>query len=264
MKERLVLGLSVTVGGVAHTIQGGSVRAFSLAMTSHGVEGAVSFVVQDDVAHGGQHKDDLLADFVKPDLGLVSLSIAACHLDTATVASLPPIAAGGVIVEKSVSEPEYTRQLDAPSVLFRSYTVRFADPASVLWRQHFPCDLFVEKTMQDVLDAHKGSNVTLTYDWDRLTAARPLVFFNLDPDRGASFYDFVIWFIRRYEGVFTLDHAKGAYSITGVKDASGEAATLARDDVATLTNHLPPAPRYTPRVVNSSTESAAQRVVTNA
>ena len=264
MKERLVLTLTVTVGGVAHTVTGGSIRGLSLAMTSHGVEGSVSFLVQDDTARGGQHKDELLADFVKPDLGTVSLTIAAGHWDATTDASLPSIAAGGLIVEKSVSEHEFTRQLDAASVLFRTYAVRFADPASVLWRQHFPCDLLVQKTMKDVLEKHKGSNVTLTYDWDPLTAARPLVFFDLDPDRGASFHDFVIWFLSTYEGVLTLDHAKGSYAITGAKDASGTAATLTRDDVATLTNRLPEPPRHTPRVVNSNTESASQRVVTNA
>ncbi len=249
----------------AHDVNtAGAVRSFSLAMTSCGVEGSVSFVIQDDSARGGRHRDELLADFVKPDLGTVSLTITADHWDSTTDASLPAITASGVIVEKSVSEREYTRQLDTPSVLFRSYAVRFADPASVLWRQHFPCDLFVQKTMKDVLDAHKGSNVTLLCDWDLLTAQRPLVFFDLNPRRGASFYDFVLWFIRTYEGVLTLDHAEGAYSISAVKDGSGPVGTLMRDDLTTLTNILPEPRRYTPRVVNSDTESAARRVVANA
>lgn len=264
MIERLIVTLSVTVGGVAHAVPGGAVRGLSLVMTTHGIEGSLSFVVQDDSAHGGPHKDELLADFVKPDLGTVSVSIAAGHLDTAVDAPLPPIAGGGVIVEKSVSEHEYTRQLDAPSVLYRSYTVRFADAARVLWRQHFPCDLFVGKTMQDVLEAHKGANVALTYDWDLLTRPRPLVFFHLDPERGASFYDLVVWFVATYGGVITLDHARGMYALTGAKDATGLPATLSRDDLTTLTSRLPEVPRHTPRVVNSSTESAAQRVVTSA
>jgi hypothetical protein len=264
VKERLVPTLTVTLGGVAHTVNGGDVRAFSLAMTSYGVEGSVTFVAQNDSSRGGSYTDEILADFVKPDLGTVSLSVTAGHSDTTTATTLPAIAAGGVIVGREVSEHVYTRQLDAPDVLFRRYTVRFADPARALWRQHFPCDLFVQKTMQDVLDAHKGANVTLTYDWDLLTTTRPQVFFDLDPERGASFYDFVVWFIRTYQGVLTLDHAKGSYSIAGAKGASGQAVTLPRDDVATLIHRLPEVPRHAPRVVNSNTESAAQRVVTNA
>ncbi|UQA56294.1 hypothetical protein [Polyangium aurulentum] len=264
MKERLTLSLTVNVGGADHPIPGGDVRGLSLTMTSHGVEGWVEFVVQDDSAHGGKYKDEVLADFVKPDLGTVNLSFTAAHWDSTTEKSLPAIATSGIIIDKSVVERVFQRELKQAAVLFRVYRVRFADPASVLWRQHFPCDLFTQKTMQAVIDAHKGASAAVSYDWDALTAQRELVFFHLDPDHGASFYDFVMWFVARYEGVFSFDHAQGTYAITKAKDTSGEVKTLPRDDVAEVRSVFPQITRSRPRVLNSYTESPATRPVDGA
>lgn len=264
MKERLKITLSVKVGGVSHAIPGGNIRALELEMTSYGVLGSISFVVQDDQSYGGKYKDEVLADFQKPDLGEVEVSVLPSHWDTSLAKTVKPVATKGIILEKRVIEHTYTRGFDGAVVLFRTYSVRFADAARALWTQHFPCNLLVAKAFKDALEAYKGSAITATYSWDVITAQRPMIFFHLDPARGASFYDLVIWFVRENNGVFSFDHANGKYSFADAKSTEGTAATLSRDEVASLMSDLPAVPRWQPRVLNSYAESPKTEVITNA
>ncbi|MCK6545280.1 hypothetical protein L6R52_05380 [Myxococcota bacterium] len=264
MQERLSVTVNLTLAGAAHEIPGGDVRAIDVQLTPWGASGAVELVVQDDSARGGPHSDELLADFVKPDLGTIELTITSQRWDSTTASSLPSVQTRGLIIDKSVREMVYERQLGEPSVLVRYYHLRFADPARVLWRQHHPYDLFVQKTLQDVVEAHKGTNITVTYDWDVFTTQRPQIFLGLAPDRAASFHDFVCWLVDEHSGAFTFDHRQGTYTLSGVKSDSGAAATLVADDVESMTSHFPEVARWAPRVVNSYTEAPAQRAVDSA
>ncbi|MDC3979010.1 hypothetical protein [Polyangium jinanense] len=263
MKEKLAITLTLKVGGTEHTIPGGNVRGFSLRMEAWGVSGSVEFVMQDDSSWGGKYTDDLLADFVKADLGEVSLSIKPGHLETDTEADDAEIKTSGLVLEKSVREETTQRVMDEPAVLFRHYRVTFVDPAQALWRQHFPCALYTETTFKDVIEAHKGDKISLTYDWDVITTTVSQIFFHLDPAARSSFYDLVIWYVRHRNGVFTYDHAEGTYSIKGAKDTSGEASELLLDDLSSMTSFFPEVPRYKPRVLNSYTESTATQLVDN-
>ncbi|MRG92578.1 hypothetical protein [Polyangium spumosum] len=263
MRENLEISLSLSVGGTAHVIPGGNVRGFSLRMEAWGVSGSVEFVMQDDSSWGGKYTDDLLADFVKADLGEVSISIKPGHLETSTEADDAELATSGIVLEKSVREETTQRVMDEPAVLFRRYRVTFVDPAQALWRQHFPCALYTQKSFKDVIEAHKGDKISLTYDWDVVTTTASQIFFHLDPAARSSFYDLVIWYVRHRNGVFTFDHAEGTYSIKGAKDTSGEAKELLLDDLSAMTSLFPEVPRYKPRVLNSCTESTATNLIDN-
>ncbi len=261
MKERLATSLSLNVGGKDHVIPGGNVRAFSLELSPWGAEGWVEWVLQDDKRHGGKYEDKLLADFVKPDLGQITISITAVLTDAQKSQSLPAIATRGLLTEKAVTEEVYERGIERSPVLFRRYRATFKDPARLLWSQHHPVDLHVQKSFKDVVDAHKGAKITLTYDFEPIAKVVPLVFFHLDPEREASFYDLLIWYLDGRAGVLSYDHVKGSYSITAEKDGKGKAVTMHRDDVARLTSVLPEVPRHKPRVVCSYTESAKRTEV---
>jgi hypothetical protein len=263
MKEYLAVSGTLTLAGNAHAITGGDVRLLDLQLTTWGARGMLELVVQDDQAAGGGHRDELLADFLAPDLGTIELTISTRHFDSTTAAELPTIQTRGIITERRLRERVYSRQLTEPAVLARYYRVSFADPAQVLWRQHHPYDLFVDQALQDVVDAHKGSSVTLAYDWDLFTAQRPQVFLGLDPAHRASFYDFVCWLVGRYFGAFTFDHRLGSYTIAGAKSTAGTPGVLAADDVEAMESVFPEIPRWAPRVVNSYTEAPVQRPVPN-
>ncbi|AUX29127.1 MULTISPECIES: hypothetical protein [Sorangium] len=264
MRERLSITLSLKLGGVDHAIPGGDVRGLALEMHSWGVEGWVEFVVQADGGRRGKYTDEILADFQKPDLAEVSLSIEAARLETDTEPADAALKTGGVVLERQLREEVHQDAREAADAISRYYRVRFADPARALWRQHFPCDLLAGKSFKDAIEAHKGAKATLTYDLDALTAAAPHIFFHLDPASGSSFYDLVLWCVRHHDGVFAFDHAQGTYAIKKAKDASGAAAELPAEDVARLTSIFPEIPRHKPRVVCSYTEATRAEPVENA
>ncbi|WP_437798361.1 hypothetical protein [Sorangium sp. So ce693] len=263
MNDRLAATLTLTCGGTAHTIQGGNVRAFSLRLTPWGAEGTVEFVLQDDQTRGGQYTDGVLADFQKPDLAEVSLSVSAVRSDAQKDPTVPAIATRGLVVERSVTEKIHDKGFTERPVLYRRYRVRFVDAARALWRQHHPTLLYVDQSFQDVLDANKGEKITLSYDWDTLSVAVPMVFFHLHRAAGASFYDLVTWYVSHNAGVLTFDHTAGTYKLSKTKDASGTAAVLPREDVLDLTWEIAEPARYAPRVLNVSAASPKLSAITN-
>lgn len=263
MKERLSVSVTLTVGGTAHTIPGGNVRAVSMALTPWGCEGAVELVVQDDQTRGGQYTDDLFADFQTTDLGEITISATAVWSDAETSPTIPTIETRGLVVARTVTEKMFDRGFAERPVLYRRYTVRFVDAARALWRQHHPTRLHVEQSFQDVLDANKGDKITLSYDWDALSTAVPMVFFSLDPKAGASFYDLLIWYVHENAGVLTFDHAAGSYELASAKDSSGTASTLPRDDVGDVTWEIGEPARYAPRVLDVSAASPQLSAITN-
>ncbi|WP_437275847.1 hypothetical protein WME90_31970 [Sorangium sp. So ce375] len=264
MRERLQISLTLTLAGTAHEIPGGDVRGLGLEMHAWGVEGWVEFVVQADDGRQGKYADAIFEDFQKPDLAEISLSLQAGHLETDTEASDAVVETGGVVLERALREEVHQPDRESADALSRYYRVSFADPARALWRQHFPCELTTNKSFKDVIEAHKGAKATLTYDFDPITTAEPLLFFHLDPASGSSFYDLVLWYVRHRVGVFTFDHAARTYAIKGAKDTSGTAAELPADDVARVSSVFPAIPRHKPRVRCSYTESPRTEVCDNA
>ena len=70
-------------------------------------------------------------------------------------------------------------------VLRRRYRLSFADPASVLWKQHRPCELYADKALRDVLDAHKGEKITIKISTELMKQiAKEGIQWTKDPDWG--------------------------------------------------------------------------------
>jgi hypothetical protein len=263
MKERLQVSLRLQLGTKAHQVPGGNVRALALSMTPYGVEGSLEFVVQDDVAKGGRYRDELLADFVKPELATVELAIRAVHVDTGVPPERGEIVTGGIVVERHVEERVYGRVIDAPTVLARRYRVTFRDPAAVLWRQHFPCDLLTDKSFADAIQAHRGQ-VSITCDWDVISKAVPLVFFHLAPERRASFYDLVVWYLDHRQGVLTYDQRQRSYAIKGSKTAKDAPVQFVAGDLSAMRSSFAEVPRHVVRIRNSYAEAATTTTLDNA
>lgn len=261
--DRLEITLTITAGETAHTIPGGHVKLVDLDLTSYGFTGAVEFVVIDDADQGGDSDDELITDFIKQDLIEVSLSVKTQFPDPETDKSIDPVAVTALVTAKSVEE--IADRTPDRSILFRRYRVEIADPARALWTQHFPCELYTQKAMKDVLDAHKGAKITTNDStWATFTTQVPMIFLHLQPDDDASFYDFLAWYVDTQAGVLTYDYAKKGYTLAAAKDASGTAEELFGDDVASLRVVFPPVPRHKPNVLNSYTESAATKPIVNA
>lgn len=261
--DQLHIELELTIAGTKHTVPSGNVKICEIHLASWGFEGYVEFVLMDDDAAGGQGlKDELLEDFLKPDLVELSLSITTLNDHVDQQGESEPLHLSGLVRAKTLREQTY-QQVAEDKVLSRYYGVHFTDDASLLWKQHYPCVLYAEtsqkptRKLQEVLDAHKADRLELTYNWPELDKERPLIFLSLTPEDGASFYDFVMWFVATRGGVFRYDYANESYEFAGAKDESGEPVPLffehTTKDPRIL---LPEQPRYAASVLNSYTENA--------
>lgn len=258
--ERLKVSLTLKLGDTPHTIASGNVRAFELELRSWGFEGWIEFLVADNAPSGGQQKDELLADFLKPDLAQVSLKVERVHADAADP-TIAPLQLEGLVSDKSLTELPTSGALDS-SILYRRYGVRFMDAARLLWRQHFPCELYTHKTLQEIIEAHKGEHIRLAYDWsDELSPSRPQFFVGLNPEQGSSFYDFLLWFVSGRGGVFAYDYVGKQYKLSAEKDASAEPITLRREEVSALEVLFPEVIRHEVTVLNSWAEGPTSEPV---
>ncbi|MBK7539315.1 MAG: hypothetical protein IPI49_28920 [Myxococcales bacterium] len=260
--DRLAAALTLTIGGQAHVIPGGSVKDLQLDLRSYGFTGSLSFVVQDDAAHGGSFTDALLAEFLKPDLIELSLELSAV-LVSPEAGELTPISLAGLVTDKAVSEVLFRQLSDLP-VLIRRYRVSFADPAQVLWAQHFPCQLYTNKSMVDVINDHLGDKLTVTYDFSALSESQRMVFLHLPRAAGVSFWDFVSWYLDERAGVLSYDYAAASYLIAATKSEAGTPIKLFGDDLERAELCLPAVPRYAPVVLNSNADAARSEPVTQA
>ncbi len=258
--ERLKVSLTLKLGDTEHPIAPGNVRAFELELRPWGFEGSIEFLVADNAPSGGQQKDEVLAHFLKPNLAQVSLKVERV-LSDATGATIRPLELLGLVSDKSLTELPTSGALGS-SIFYRRYGVRFMDAARLLWRQHFPCELYTHKTLQEIIEAHKGEHIRLAYDWsDELSPSRPQFFVGLNPEQGSSFYDFVLWFVSGRGGVFAYDYAGKQYKLSAEKDASAEPTTLQREEVSALEVLFPEVIRHEVTVLNSWAEGPTNEPV---
>lgn len=261
--ERMKTSLSLTIAGTTHEIPGGNIKHVDLDLASHGFTARVEFWLPEDQDHGGQRTDALLEAFLGADLIEATLSVAPHPHDSTKASEVVPIEVTGLVRTKSLVEATYERSKDLP-VFLRCYRIEIADPAQVLWKQHFPCELYTEATMQSVIEAHAGQHITLALDWDVLTAQKPMLFLGLEEQRQASFYDFVLWYCDSRNGAWWYDYAAASYQIAAAKAEAGEAVKILGDDVASVELTMSEVPRYQYVVLNSYTESTRNAPVEQA
>jgi hypothetical protein len=260
-QDRLAVSLSLRMGGKTHDIKAGLIKRFALEAWSWGFEGEVEFVLTDNQAKGGQDKDVLLPDFLKPDLVEVSFSLTAVLPETSAKPKHSALELKGLVTDKTLIEETVPTE-SSSEVLHRRYGLRFQDAARLLWRQHHPCALYTSKTVRDILEAHKGEKISLDYDWDAgLGTTHPMLFVGLEPG-GASFYDWVLWYVQEHAGVFTYDYAAHGYKFAGAKDASGTASKLHADNLSGLEVLLPEIIRHDVTVLNALAENPQTQAVT--
>jgi hypothetical protein len=261
-QDRLVVSLTLTIGGTAHAIPPGDIKSFELELRSWGLEGRVEFIVASTQGHGGQQQDALLADFLKPDLAEVSLELKALQTDLPTKPTPTSLTVKGLVHDKTLRELQATPTRGSP-ILYRRYGVHFRDAARLLWSQHYPCVLYTQKTFKDVLDAHKGEKISLTYDWDAVLGTTcPQIFLGLDPEHDASFYDLLLWYVDGHHGVLAYDYSAQGYKLSATKDASGTALELKPQEVASLRVCFPEVIRHDMAVLNAVAEGPANQSIT--
>ncbi|MFY2561598.1 hypothetical protein ACN469_28620 [Corallococcus terminator] len=260
--DRLVVSVTVTAGGTAHAIPAGDVKSFALELRPWGFEGSVEFDLADNTSAGGLETDPLKAAFLQQDLMEVQLEIKGTYTDTAKQPALTSLKVKGLVSERTLVEMPAVPAPGAP-LLHRRYGVTFQDAAQLLWSQHFPCILYTQKSMKDVLDAHKGSHIAFNYDWSAgLDSAVPQLFLGLTPEEGVSFYDFLVWYVDTRNGVLTYDYAAAKYALSTAKAATGTPVQLIGPEMDQVALRFPEVARHDVNVLNAVAEGPATRPIT--
>ncbi len=249
-EDRLEVSVTLTIAGTSYAFGGGGVSHVELWLESHGFSGTVELLVQDDEAQGGGFEDTLLDAFLGAELVQVTVEVTSVFHQPETSESLAPIRVAGLVTHKSMEELLLRHSTEQP-ILVRRYRFGLADPARVLWTQHFPCQLYTNTTPEAVIDEHSGEHITFSYDWGELAASKPQWFVHLPLGHGASFYDFVVWVTDERGGVLTYDYATQQYALTALEDASAAAQPLFGDDVHTAEIVVPATPRHVVVVADS-------------
>jgi hypothetical protein len=194
----------------------------------------------------------------------VSLQVKAHSTDADDV--ITPLILSGLATTRGFSEQTMSTLLKSQAYMFhRHYHLEFADPAQVLWKQHFPCDLLTDTTLKALIIAHKSEKIDLLFDWtDVLDKIHPVLTLSLGaPGSQSSFYDYLIWLVDTNNGVFSYNFATNKYSLSKAKIQTGTAQSLKPLDVSSFSVEFPEVLRHQPKVLNAYSESPLNTAITS-
>ncbi|MHC1724557.1 MAG: hypothetical protein AB9866_00790 [Syntrophobacteraceae bacterium] len=256
--DSLDASLKLTISGTSFDIPGGNIKGFQAKIHSYGFICRVSFIVSLE-----KETDNLFSSFTKTDLIEANLKLTPHFPPQGT--TLTPLSLTGLVTEKEILVERTAEHviLQGAPILYRHYQVVFADPAQVLWGQHHPFDLLVDKSMKEVIDAHKGDKVSITYDWSVLDTKNAVNTLPLGIEaRNGSFYDFIMWYVFTQDGVWSYSNQDNTYSLLQTKSAEGEAATIDKLDIEDCGVQFPETIRCNADVLNAYSESPQKVAIT--
>lgn len=254
--QRIEVQLSLTIDEQSYAVTGANVTGIELHLTRYGLSGRIEFWMLNNLDYGGTEEDTLFAAFTTSSPIAVELSLTGIREDEEELLEdALPLAVKGLVSERQVYEQPY-QGTDKPAVLARHYAATFLDPAALFWTQHDPCELYTDKSIQEVVDLHKGDKIVLAYESEFFSKKRPLIFIGPDPGgRGRdTFYDLVMWLCDHASLHFTYNYKDQSYRIGDEPEDLPAATLLGRLDVQRLMVSYPPVPRYQARVHNAYSE----------
>ena len=257
--EDLTLTLSLKISNITYKIPAPDIRFLELSLNQHSFNGKISFIVPCE-----ESSDSLFIPIRTDNLIDLSLIVQTAIIPPNTTAI--PLKLKGIVTTRSFSEQTLTNILPTQElILYRHYEIEFADAAQVLWKQHYPCDLFTDSTLKTLIQAHNGTKIDITYDWDLLTVKHPVLALPLgNATNKASFYDFILWLVDTNDGVFSYDLSANQYYFTGSKKSSKTLRSLDPFEVLKLTTELPEVVRHEVKVLNAYVDTPKTTTVANA
>ncbi len=259
--DTLEMQLVLTINDNEIKVPGANIKGIDLHLYPYGFDAQLNFWVS---AYAGD-QDELIDLFLKDDLINVSLEMTPrfkqqnYELETLHLQGI--VTTKAILAETIIDNVELK---DAP-VLYRRYQIDFADPAQVLWQQHFPFDLLVDQSVSDLIEANNIEEIALNCAWESLNTVYAI---NTLPGAAqkneASFYDFIIWFTATNNGVFWYDHNNNQYHLTDSKNDQGEAIILTKNEVANQQIHFPATARHEDRLLNAYSEGPTKKPIANA
>jgi len=246
--EKLDIKLTLEIEGNSFSIPGGDVSGFSVSLYNYGFQAEVSFGVSKE-----SNIDDSFINLFSSNK-LIEVDFFVQRVYNLSPPVSEPLLLKGLVKEKTFWETTYKDTKGRP-VLFRSYSIHFADIAQVLWKQHFPTELYTDTTMSKVIKAQIVKGITLKEDWKVLNAKHPIICLGLgDKENKASFYDFLMWYVSNNNGVWNYNSNTNAYTLSDKKNTAGDVYDLEKEEVEYFQVNLPAVSRADVHVMNVSAE----------
>lgn len=255
-QDTLAVKVTFTVEGTGYLRQGAQVTGLALDLLPWGFQGWVEVVltIENDAT-------ELLGKLLGADLISVTLEVKGVLNQ---VESPWTLRVTGLGTERQLLETPLAME-SGRKVLTRYLRLHFADPAQVLWRQHYPLKIGVDTTLKEVIEGQPAQGVTLDFDWPLLEESRRLVCLPLGvAPHVSSFYDYLMWLVEGEQGCFSWHHSDGHYRLGERRKAGSTAQTLPHDCVEHAQMQLGALPRATPTLVSVYTGPTARKSVENA
>jgi hypothetical protein len=248
--DALKMTLTLEIGDMKFEIPGANIKSLKATLHPYGFTAHMGFGVSSEKV-----KDTLYSQFVKQDLIRVKLDVEPYfkprgeRIETLTLQGF--VTGKSLLKELTIENINLRRD----PVLYRFYLLDFADPARVLWRRHFPCDLVVDKNIKDLIEANKGTGVDIHFEGERLDEKFAIQ--TLTPgafDTGNSFYDFIVWYANAYNSIFSYNFKTNHYTLSESKPKEGEVKTVSELEVEEYRIDFPDTIRYNDRFLNVFSE----------
>ena len=257
--NRLTVTLDLKIGQKRQSIPGGNIKVLRLELHPWGFEAECVFWL---VSQAKESEDTLFIPFVSKERIDATLKIDRTFDSVGE--SADPIVVEGIVEDRELVERAFSDLAGEP-VLHRRYTVKFRDPAAVLWSRHRPVTLLTDSTHAKLIAQETPPGLKVTCGWKRANATHPVLALGLgaDPD-GATFRDFLFWLAAREGFNVNYDVDKKSYSLEDGRPQS-KAEPLSFDDVEQVDIVFDPPPRHAINVLNGAAEAKTKtKKVSNA
>lgn len=255
--DRLRATLTLASGGSTVTLPTGSLERLDVSLRLYGFEAEVTFRVSSLV-----DDDAVFGFFVSDQLLKVTLSFKTCVLE-GTGRETQPIVVGGYVIERKFHEETSEEAVGEP-IAERRYVIKFVDAAAAFWREHHPIELFVNASMQQVIEGYKTEGMELEFAWPRLAEKQDVLCVSAGAEGRASFYDLVVWYLAQNSGHMELDASVGRYRFSDEKQRAFEAQALEPQYVDEIRLLTPRPRRASTRVLNGDRAAPPPKAVENA
>ena len=257
-KNGIKIKLELKVGSHTSTVEAGDIKELQINQESYGFEAMVRFWV---VSLKSRDQDELISHFVKDTPIDVTLTLERKFERPGS--NTTPWVLKGLIYHREIFEQQYPAVSGEP-VLQREYKIFFADPASVLWTQHHPVDLYVDKSLKDIVADQTNERIQWSTTWKEATTAYHIHSLALGHEYGpASFYDFMHWFAATRHGFIFFDSKLRKYELAGTKKDVGKVQELDPDDLEDTEILFPEISRVTKTIHNSFANKTTSQVIKN-
>ncbi|GAB5411018.1 MAG: hypothetical protein ChlgKO_01320 [Chlamydiales bacterium] len=246
--QTLALILTLETDGKEQKIYPNDIHAFNLKLHTYGYTAIIS-----------------ISNFNEPELDSM---LQDTKVLTATLEFLPLEPEDSdpfTTIKGTVTETSYqfeSNKHEKAEGMVTLWDITFKDNAQAMWSEHYPQNIYVDKTMKDVFDEHKTPDIDLTYEWDELEESYPILAFSLEEkaeipqEQRPQFYSFLHWYLHKENGLFLFDYEKHTYTFYSEKPPiEGDPFSLNQEYLTSPKCQTPKIIRYTKKELTHDADS---------